>query len=160
MNWGKVEEAVPELAAKVRGRFEAHGLAMLATLRKDGAPRISGIETLFGEGELWLGMMPGSLKAKDLLRDPRLALHSATTDKMVKKGDAKLSGQALLVEDEETFGAYRRASGGGPGPAQELGSFYLFRIDVKEMSHLAPAGDHLDIEWWSEAGGYRQTDRY
>lgn len=158
MNWGKVTAAAPELAAKVQARFEAHGLALLATLRKDGGPRITGIETLFGEGELWLGMMPGSLKAKDLLRDPRLALHSATTDKMVKAGDAKVSGTAVLVEDEATFEHYRKASGGGEG--QSLGSFHLFRVDVKEMSHLAPAGDHLDIESWTEARGYRQVDRY
>lgn len=158
MNWGEVTAAAQELAAKVQARFEAHGLALLATLRKDGAPRITAIETLFGEGELWLGMMPGSLKAKDLLRDPRLALHGATTDKMVKAGDAKVSGTAVLVEDEATFERYRKASGGGQG--HSLGSFHLFRVDVKEMSHLAPAGDHLDIESWTEARGYRQVDRY
>jgi hypothetical protein len=158
VNWGEAAAAAPELAAKVRARFEAHGLALLATLRKDGSPRIAGIETLFGEGEVWLGMMPKSLKAKDLLRDPRLALHSATTDKMVSKGDAKLSGLARHVEDEDTFERYRTASGGAEG--QSLGGFHLFNVDVKEMSFLAPAGDHLDIEWWSEARGYRQLDRY
>lgn len=158
MNWAEVTEAAPELAAKVRSRFEAHGLALLATLRKDGSPRITGIETLFGEGELWLGMMPGSLKANDLLRDPRLALHSATVDKMVANGDAKLSGAGVHVEDEETFERYRKASGGAQG--QSFGGFHLFRVDVKEMSHLAPAGDHLDIESWTEERGYRQVDRY
>ena len=158
MNWRAVADAAPELAAKVRARFEAHGLALLATLRKDGAPRITAIETLFGEDELWLGMMPGSLKAKDLLRDPRLALHNATTDKMVQDGDAKISGAAVVVEDEPTFDRYRRASGGGGDPA--FGSFHLFRVDVQQMSYLAPAGDHLDIEWWTERGGYRQVDRY
>lgn len=159
MNWGEVEAVVPELAAKVRDRFEAHGLAIVATLRKDGSPRISGIETLFGEGELWLGMMPGSLKAKDLLRDPRLALHSATVDKNVAAGDAKVSGAALPVEDEATFERYRKATG-ATGPEPALGSFHLFRVELKEMSHLVPAGDHLDIEWWSERAGYRSTDRY
>lgn len=158
MNWEEVAGAAPELAAKVQARFEAHGLAFLATLRKDGSPRISAIETQFGEGELWFGMMPKSLKAADLLRDPRLALHSASTDKMVTNGDAKLSGAAIHVDDEETFERYRKASGGAEGPS--LGSFHLFRVDVREMSHLAPAGDHLDIEWWSESGGYRQVDRY
>lgn len=158
MNWQEVAAAAPELAAKVQARFEAHGLALLATLRKDGAPRLSAIETLFGEGELWFGMMPKSLKAADLLRDPRLALHNATTDKMVKKGDAKLSGVALHVEDEDTFERYRRASGGTDVHA--FGTFHLFRVDVKEMSFLAPAGDHLDIEWWTEVGGYRHVDRY
>ena len=158
MNWAQVEAAAPDLAAKVRKRFEAHGLALLATLRRDGSPRISGIETLFGEEELWLGMMPRSLKAADLLRDPRLALHSATADKNVSSGDAKLSGAALLVEDEASFERYRRASGSGDGPV--FGSFHLFSVDVAEMSHLIPAGDHLDIESWSEARGYRRIDRY
>ncbi|MDQ3953680.1 MAG: pyridoxamine 5'-phosphate oxidase family protein [Actinomycetota bacterium] len=157
MNWAEVEAAVPDLAAKVRKRFEAHGLALLATLRRDGSPRISGIETSFGEAELWLGMMPRSLKAADLLRDPRLALHSATADKNVSAGDAKLAGLAVPVEDEATFDRYRRASG-GEGPA--FGTFHLFRVDVQEMSHLIPAGDHLDIESWSEARGYHQTDRF
>lgn len=157
MNWRDVERAAPALAAKVRTRFEAHGLALLATLRRDGSPRISGIETAFGEGELWLGMMPRSLKAADLLRDSRLALHSATADKNVSAGDAKLSGAALPVEDEATFDRYRRASG---DDHHALGTFHLFRVDVKEMSHLMPARDHLDIESWSESRGYHQTDRY
>lgn len=158
MNWRDVTAAAPELAAKVRARFEAHGLALLATLRRDGSPRISAVETLFGEGELWIGMMPGSLKAKDLLRDPRLALHSATVDKMVADGDAKLSGLALHVEDEDTFEGYRKASGGAP--AFSLDGMHLFRVDVRETSHLMPAGDHLDVEWWSEPGGYRRKDIY
>lgn len=151
-------EAAPELAAKVQARFEAHGLAFLATIRKDGSPRVSGIETVFGEGELWIGSMPDSFKARDLLRDPRFAMHAASADKMVADGDAKLSGIAVHVEDEATFERYRKASGGATGLS--LGGFHLFRIDVKEMSHLAGAGDHLDIEWWSESGGYRQKDRY
>ncbi len=157
MNWGEVSDSAPELAPKVQRRFEAHGLAMLATIRRDGAPRISGIETLFGAGELWLGMMPGSLKARDLLRDARLALHSATVDKDVKEGDAKISGAALPVEDEDIYRRYVEVSGSDPATA--LGSFHLFRVDIKHVSHLIPAGDHLDIEWWTEAAGYRRTER-
>src|ERR687886_1463709 len=97
--WKEVAAAAPELAALVRKRFEATGLGLLATLRRDGAPRISGIEPLFTDDELWLGMMPGSRKAADLLRDPRFAFHSATVDKQVTHGDAKLSGRAIAVQD-------------------------------------------------------------
>src|SRR4051812_49049254 len=81
--WTDIEADAPELAATVRARFEAHGMGLLATLRRDGSPRISGIEPLFALGELWMGMMPGSRKAADVVRDPRFALHSATTDKDV-----------------------------------------------------------------------------
>lgn len=130
----------------------------MASLRRDGSPRISGIETTFGAGELWLGMMPGSLKARDLLRDPRVALHCATVDKDVTEGDAKISGRAIDASDEDALDRFRRMLGDErPIPP---GSFHLFTVDVAEISFLAPASDHLDIEWWSESSGYRRVERY
>lgn len=156
-SWERVMTAAPELAVKVKDRFEAHGVALLATLRRDGAPRISGIETTFAAGQLWLGMMLGSLKAKDLLRDPRCALHSATVDKDVTAGDAKIAGVAEEVTDDDTFELYRGGTGGGT--TMPRGTFHLFRVDVGEMSHLIPQGDHLAIESWSERSGYRAVAR-
>ena len=67
-SWQDLERAAPELAAALEGRFAAHKHALLATLRRDGSPRISGIETSFRNGELWLAMMPDSRKAADLRR--------------------------------------------------------------------------------------------
>ena len=159
--WTDVEAAVPELAATVRQRFEAHGLGLLATLRRDGSPRISGIEPLFAEGELWLGMMPDSLKAADLERDPRFALHNATVDKNVTDGDAKVGGSVVAVADEADFTrfleAFEAATGYAPGPP---GSFALFTADVREVSTVKPAGDHLDIESWREGRGLRKVERF
>ena len=62
-SWNDVTIAAPALAKAVQGRFEATGLGILATLRKDGSPRVSGVEPLFAVGELWLGSMPALLKA-------------------------------------------------------------------------------------------------
>ena len=151
--------AAPELAAEVRSRFEATGLGLLATVKKDGGPRISGIEPFFTDDELWLGSMPDSHKAADLQRDPRLALHAATVDKDVTEGDAKLNGRAVLVEDDQTFEAFKAAFAERHGGVPE-GAFPLFRVDVTSVSMLKPAGDHLDIRWWSEGGGLQQVDRY
>src|SRR5512135_3308265 len=78
--WEEVAAAEPEFADRVRRMLDAHRHKTLATLRRDGSPRISGIEAPFVGGEVWLGMMPGSVKALDLGRDPRLALHSASED--------------------------------------------------------------------------------
>jgi pyridoxamine 5'-phosphate oxidase-like protein len=149
--WAEVERAAPELAAAVRTRFEAHGLGLLATLRRDGSPRISGIEPLFALGELWLGMMPDSRKALDLLRDRRFALHSATTDKQVTNGDARIAGVGLQVADEATFSRFRSAFAEHAGYPPPPGPFQLFRADVKEMSMIKPGGDHLDIDFWRES---------
>ena len=158
-SWSDVTAAAPDLAADVQARFEAHGLAFLATLRKDGSPRISGLETFFGAGELWLGMMDGARKLADLRRDPRFALHAATADKEVKDGDAKLSGIARWVDDDATFATFTEAARAVHDHMPE-GRFPLFRADVLEISHLRPNGDHLVIRWWREGAPPQEVKRY
>ena len=64
----------------------------MATLRKDGGPRISGTECQFEDGELWIGSMWKAVKALDLQRDPRYAMHSATEDPEQWRGEAKIAG--------------------------------------------------------------------
>jgi len=158
-SWNGIIEAAPEIAALAQERIEATGLALLATLRRDGSPRISGVEPSFFDGELLLGMMDASLKARDLQRDPRCALHNATVDKNVADGDVKISGRAVEITDEdektEFLTTFAEANGYGPPP----GPFHLFRVDVTELATIRPGGDHLVIESWSEATGPKRTER-
>lgn len=156
--WSAVLAAAPELAAAVQGRFDAHGLALLATLRRDGSPRLSGIEPLFALDHVWLGMMDGSRKARDLRRDPRLALHSATVDKQVTEGDARLAGRAELVEDAADVDAFlqefhARTGFDAPGP------LHLFQLDVTEISLIRPGDNVLVIEWWNPEAGVQRLER-
>lgn len=157
-SWIDVENAAPELAQKVRARFEAHGLGLLATVRSNGFPRISGIEPMFSD-EVWLGMMPRSKKAADLYKNPKLCLHAATADKNVENGDAKLTGLALPVEEETDVSRFRAEFAAHTGMQPPPGPMHLFRVDVSEISHLRPGGDHLLIEWWREADGLHQVKR-
>lgn len=158
-SWDDFEKAAPDLGRAVRERFEAYGLGLIATLRKDGSPRISGIEPFVTLGDLWLGMMPDSRKALDLVRDPRFALHAATVDKEVKQGDAKLSGRADLVEDDElkrdVMTAFREKNGYAP----EGIDFPLFRADITDVSTVRPDGDHLVIESWRPGEAVRRVER-
>lgn len=163
-HWDDIEhdpedDATRTLATHARERIEAHGLALLATLRADGSPRISGVEPLFADGELWLGMMDGSRKAADLQRDPRLALHGATIDKEVRDGDVKLSGRAVEVVESEVRARYLSAFEASNGEVPPPGPFHLFRVDVTEVVSLRPAGDHLVIETWKEGRGVRRIER-
>jgi hypothetical protein len=157
-SWKEFEAAAPELAGRARAAFDAHRHKLLATLRKDGSPRISGIETTFADGELWLGMMPGSRKALDLRRDPRLALHSASLDPpddpTTWAGDAKLSGRAVEVDDPALK---ERFAGGGGQPDES----HLFRVDVTEVVHtgVGDPADHLVIELWQPGREVRRTER-
>lgn len=104
-------------------------------------------------------MMPGSRKATDLLRDPRFALHNATIDKNVVEGDAKISGRAVLVDDEETMSRHVDAFREQTGYPPPEGPFHLFRADVLEISSLLPEADHLNISWWRAGGPVQRVQR-
>lgn len=157
--WKDVEHAAGDLAVAVRARFEATGLGLLATLRRDGSPRISGIEPWFTDDGLWLGMMHDSRKARDLQRDPRCALHAATVDKEVSTGDAKVSGLACEVTDEETMRralqGFRQATGNEVPP----GPMHLFAVDVTELVLVEVVGDHLQLGVWTPRRGPRVVQR-
>lgn len=156
-SWNEIESSAPELAARARTAFDAHKHKVLATLRQDGSPRISGIEAGFADGELWLGMMPGSRKALDLRRDPRLALHSASVDPpddpTAWPGDAKLTGRAVEIDDPERL----RKLGAGEDPA----GAHVFRVDITELVHtrVGDPADHLVIDLWQEGKGLRRMQR-
>lgn len=155
--WAELEAEAPELARFVHERMTAHRHRIMATLRADGSPRVSGIELTFADGEVWIGGLPGSRKFADLRRDPRVALHSGSDDPPDFRGDARLSGRAVLVEDEGLKQAFLEAAGGGPP-----GPFELFRLGISEASTVreADSRDHLVIEIWRPGEGVRRIDRY
>ncbi len=153
-SWSHVEAEAPELAALARAFLDAHVHKTLATLRRDGAPRISGTEVNFADGELWLGSMWRSLKALDLLRDPRFALHSGLADPPDWTGDAKLAGRAEEVTDPERKAAII-GDDAPPGPS------HLFRVDVTELVvvRLGDPAYHLVIETWHAGRGVTRRER-
>src|SRR5215470_8972027 len=100
--WRDFETAEPEFAQRVRALFDAHRHKTIATVRADGSPRISGIETAFEDGELVFGSMADARKGADLRRDPRFALHSGTVDPVEGAeaqwpGEAKISGRVIVT---------------------------------------------------------------
>jgi hypothetical protein len=156
--WKELTEAAPEFAATVKSRFSNDKHAVLATLRADGSPRVSGIETAFYD-ELWLGGMTGARKSADLRRDPRFALHSFTSGKVMKPdsgGDAKLSGRAIEVTGEEKAAVARQAGDRGDDVAE---AFDLFRADITEAVTISVIGDELVIESWRPGEKVRRRAR-
>lgn len=160
-SWDTVVTAAPDLAEKVRDCFDAHTHKTMATLRRDGWPRISGIEAQFKDGELWVGMMPASRKAADVLRDERVALHSGSPDPddqgeaTAWRGDAKIAGRAVQVTDPELLAAY--------GEDVPEGEALFFHIDITEVVHNSLGGDppdHMVIDFWTPTKGRRQAKRY
>ena len=145
-SWVEFEAAAPEFAARVRKLMSARKHLTMATIRRDGSPRISGTEVQFKKAGLHIGSMPRALKALDLRRDPRIAIHGPTTDPPEERpagwvGEAKIAGTATELKTR--------------------GAAHTFRIDITEavITKLNEAGTHLLVESWNPKRGYRKLER-
>lgn len=156
-SFADVESEEPQFAVRVRACFDAHGHKILATLRADGSPRVSGIEARFLDGELWLAGMPRSVKFGDLRRDPRMALHSGSDEPDAFRADAKVAGLAVAVTDPAELARYAERAA---VPA-ELSDFELFRVDLEQVVLTALSEDRsgLVISSWRPGQGLRHTTR-
>src|SRR5919199_4103618 len=123
-SWREFAAEAPELAHEVRERFAVRKHCTLATLRADGSPRISGTEVQLTDDELEIGSMPGALKARDLQRDPRCAVHSPTVDPVPGDDDA-WPGEAKVAAVAVEVGAV-------PGHPPDS---HRFRLRLTEVVH-------------------------
>lgn len=153
-NWAAFTAAEPDLAKTVEERLGAFTHHVLATLRKDGSPRTTGLEVQFLNGELWLGMMPGSLKALDLRRDPRFALQANPgPGTEMGGGDVRISGRAVEVADPETRSAYVKEV----EPPQP---FHLFRTELTEVVRTYVEDEkYLVVQVWQPGEPVRTLKR-
>ena len=151
--WRQFSEEAPELAAAVRARLEATKHHVLATLRADGSPRVSGTEVDFHADDLTLGSMWEAVKARDLQRDGRFAIHANPGDGSLAGGDAKVAGVAVEVGDDAKRAYEEHAN--PPGP------YHLFRLDLDEavLTSLHPDGDRIVIETWRPGQPVSRVER-
>jgi len=152
MRWDAFEAACPELATMARARFVKDEVVMLGTIRSDGTPRISPCEVDFAGGHLFIGMMWRSMKALDLLRDPRCAVHSVTYDRLGTDGDLKLYGRMTNVQEPELRDAYRRSIKARIDWEPDEPEFHLFSLDVETAGFTIFGDDHHAMAWGPATG--------
>ena len=152
-SWRAVEANEPEFAHRVQQLFGSGRHKTLATLRRDGSPRISGIECDFLDGELRFASMAGARKLDDLRRDPRLAIHGPTVSPEIGReshwpGEAKIHGRAVpalvaaATDDDSPDGV-------------------AFTVDVEEVviTRLNEEANKLVVESWTPRHGLRVFER-
>jgi hypothetical protein len=143
--WQEFATDAPDLAEVVRGHLESTKHHVLATLRPDGSPRVSGTEVAFAGEHLTIGSMWNAVKARDLQRDPRYALHANPGDGSMTGGDAKLSGTVREIPPPEDFG--------------EQAHFFALLLDQVVLTGLHPDGDRLVIRSWRPGRGVAVVER-
>lgn len=150
MHWDEFAAAQPRLAAVGMRALAEPGVVLVGTIRRDGTPRISPVEPLFWERDLWLSMLLDSRKAGDLARDPRVLVHSIVTNRNGAEGECKVRGRAVPVDDHDIQAAYavvvRDRLGWDPVP----GRFHLFWVDVDDVTFIRyddATGDQFIARW-------------
>jgi hypothetical protein len=142
MSWQSLEDEQPDLAAFGAERLNGQ-VAYLATVRKDGSPRVHPMTPIIGQGHLFVFMEPTSPKGHDLQRDGRYAIHCSVSDTSGASGEFILTGQAHLIHNPELRAlAVRLAS---YTPAER---YILFEFDVEGAASTVYQNDQsVRLSW-------------
>ena len=146
--WQQFAAQSPELAALGEAQFARTGLALVGTLRRDGWPRISPVEPFIAHGQLYLGMIWRSVKALDLLRDPRCVVHSTVSNRDGSEGEFKLYGRAVDITDREERRRFADAVFAAIGFRPEEPKFHCFAIAVESVVFSQLRGEEFHRQIW------------
>ena len=148
--WQTLRTLAPDLVAVGEERLRHVRLAMLGTIRADGSPRISPVEPYLGSGELLFGIIRGSAKAHDLLRDARCTLHSVVDDPDAGQPELTLRGWFREVDAE-----IRQAERDGwwLSFAETLPLVGTIELEAASLLRFDLERNEMSITHWTPAGG-------
>jgi hypothetical protein len=106
-----------------------------------------------------LGMMWRSPKALDLLRDPRLVVHSVVTTRLGTDGDFKLYGRAVPVEQGERRAAYRASIKARIDWEPEEPDYHVFAVDIDSAGFVTFASEQRYGLAWTAGGELRRWEQ-
>ena len=155
MTWKEFAAAEPQLADTGRALLFQFGvgLAFLATVRRDGAPRLHPVCPVLSDDRLYVLITPTSPKRGDLQRDGRFALQTFPQPKP-GSDEFYVAGTARLVEDPATRAAVL-ANAKHMADAAEV----LFELRIDRVMHtrwenvLTPQMRSVHRRWRSGARG-------
>lgn len=164
VTWAAFEAAAPELAAHGRRllyQFDV-GLGFLATVRRDGGPRLHPMCPILCDGALYAFIVTMSYKRGDLLRDGRYAMHtfpSPPPEPPSTTGDEEfyIDGRASRVDDRALRQRVVESTGGrlGTHHFEELWTFDVDRVLHTVWHNWATPQTYPVYTKWSPAKGLR-----
>jgi hypothetical protein len=108
VTWEEFAQAAPDLADAGLRLFTSDGIGWLATVRRDGSPRLHAIVPIFAAGHVAVFIPDSSPKRYDLLRDGRYVLHAPLG---ADDEEFSIQGHAAPVDDAATRAMLATAAG-------------------------------------------------
>lgn len=126
LRWGEFATAEPELAAFGASRLLIPP-AYLATVRRNGAPRVHPVTPILTTDGLYVFMEPTSPKGRDLRERDWFALHSWVPDTEGTGGEFSITGRGAAVEDAATRAVVAEAASYEPSER-----YIVFELKLSE----------------------------
>ncbi|GIH05836.1 hypothetical protein Rhe02_39030 [Rhizocola hellebori] len=138
VSWGSLMSTDPQLAASIRELLHQYGrgMAYLATVRKDGSPRVHPVSPIVTADALYCFVI-ASRKRDDLLRDGRFALHTFPAES--SDAEAHLTGRAREVINVSIVDRLAREHHAAPGIDWTLFELHLDSAMLHRHTPGAPA---------------------
>jgi hypothetical protein len=151
MRWQDFADSAPELASLGREAFDEQYMCILGTLRANGWPRLSPCEVYFVDGDMMLGMMPNSRKALDLRRDSRITVMTTQSERIPKRGDFKVYGQAIEIFDQPQRDALADTQEAAID-WRPTDPFHVLSVDIQSASYVSFGDDQRVLRWTPDRG--------
>jgi hypothetical protein len=153
--WADFAVEAPELAAAGERLLRGSGVGYLATVRDDGAPRIHPVTVTFHAGGLYISVLAGSPKLRDLLENGHFALHSFPTlpaEDLWLGEEVLVGGRARRVDDGDERAAVQAVHADSVTPEDRL-----FELRIERAHHrTSDRGQPVHATWTARprpAGG-------
>ena len=150
--WSEFDSEDPELALVGKKMlFPVHayvGFAFLATLRKDGAPRLHPVALVISKNHLYVFIPPTSPKCADLRRDGRYAMQAFPPPDNKDGEEFYLSGRAECIQDREIRNAIITETETRVGEGEILFELLLDRIMYTRLVHQDTPDEHPLHKMW------------
>ncbi len=146
LTWLEFREARPDLADAARALFYQFGvgLGFLATVRRDGGPRVHPMCPIVTDGGLFAMIEPGP-KRGDLRRDGRYAMHgfppADNEDAIYITGKAREVAADDARHDAVRAQFWKERSVETPPPGAEHGRLFEFLIETCMVTRTTGHGD-------------------
>lgn len=126
-SWNEFVDLRPDLAEVGTRLLKQYAVAMafMATVRKDGGPRLHPLCPALTEDGIYVFITSGSPRHADLVRDGRYALHAF----LPEEGDEEfyIAGVAVPVRDRAVRAAVSAAHHYAPGESERLSELSIER---------------------------------
>lgn len=146
--WAEFVAAAPELAAAGEELWHRQGLMFLATVRRDGSPRIHPVVPILEDGRIFVAIAPRSPKWRDLARDPRCVLHTLPGER-----DDEFLLRCTASERPEALGEVRRAANHVIHDEDRIFEYDIYQADLGWWENVGQPGTyHVRRRWTPDDG--------